>query len=246
MRRAFTLVEVLVVVAIIAVLTAISVPVFVSAKCAAKRAHDLSNLRQIGIALRLYFDDNDWASPPMWMPAIGQPASWVDSLQPYSCSRLLNRSPLDDSPLWGVPNSGRRTSYALNGWFDGLHLQTYHPGTAVLTPSSTAEPASCVLVAPLAVRREGSDFLITGDHFMPEYWGTPPKLRHSQYEGMQWNPASRRPRTIVFDQGAGSSNLLFVDGHAASRTFSSTFTQSFGGPPAVDLYDPAGSSSPDL
>lgn len=58
-RRAFTLIELLVVIAIIAILAAILFPVFAQAKEAAKRAACLSNMRQLGIGMQMYLDDND-------------------------------------------------------------------------------------------------------------------------------------------------------------------------------------------
>jgi len=56
-RLAFTLVELLVVVAIIAVLVAISFPVFAVAKRAAKKSATMSNLRQCGVAALIYEGD---------------------------------------------------------------------------------------------------------------------------------------------------------------------------------------------
>ena len=60
---AFTLIELLVVVAIIAVLVAMLLPALSRAKEAAKRAQCMSNLRQIGIALHMYGNDNDDRAP---------------------------------------------------------------------------------------------------------------------------------------------------------------------------------------
>ncbi|MFN3963478.1 MAG: prepilin-type N-terminal cleavage/methylation domain-containing protein, partial [Fimbriimonadaceae bacterium] len=60
-RRGFTLIELLVVIAIIAILAAILFPVFARAKEAAKKTSDLSNIKQIGLALQIYaadWDDN--------------------------------------------------------------------------------------------------------------------------------------------------------------------------------------------
>ncbi len=59
MRRAFTLVELLVVIAIIAILAAILFPVFAAAKAAAKATTCLSNMNQIGLALQMYLNDDD-------------------------------------------------------------------------------------------------------------------------------------------------------------------------------------------
>jgi prepilin-type N-terminal cleavage/methylation domain-containing protein/prepilin-type processing-associated H-X9-DG protein len=58
-RRGFTLVEMLVVMAIIVLLAAILLPVLVTAKRAANTAVCISNMRQIGVAAQLYLGDHD-------------------------------------------------------------------------------------------------------------------------------------------------------------------------------------------
>lgn len=60
----FTIIELLVVIGIILVLTGILLPVFVRAKTQAGYATCLSNMRQIGVGLLLYEQDNNGYEPP--------------------------------------------------------------------------------------------------------------------------------------------------------------------------------------
>ena len=59
MRRAFTLIEIMVVLAIIGLLAAILFPVFATARAMARRTSCVSQLRQIGMGFAMYGQDND-------------------------------------------------------------------------------------------------------------------------------------------------------------------------------------------
>jgi len=58
-RPGFTVVELLVVIAVIAVLASMLLPALTAARAAARRAQCVDNLRQLGLAAQMYWDEND-------------------------------------------------------------------------------------------------------------------------------------------------------------------------------------------
>ncbi len=90
-QKAFTLIELLVVVAIIGVLAAFVIPAVSDSLKQSKFAKSQSNLRQIGIALQLYAQENSGFFPRatgtidfLQNPAIGDQLSWAQQLDPYT------------------------------------------------------------------------------------------------------------------------------------------------------------------
>ncbi|MCH8979592.1 MAG: prepilin-type N-terminal cleavage/methylation domain-containing protein [Armatimonadetes bacterium] len=100
-QRAFTLIELLVVIAIIAILAAILFPVFASVKLAAKNTVEITQARQIGMALKMYLMDNDDTMPIFYAYNSQPPAGETGHkgievlLYPYTKNKDIFRSPHD-------------------------------------------------------------------------------------------------------------------------------------------------------
>ncbi len=110
-RRAFTILELLIVLGIVAVLAAIIFPVFARARQNARRASCQTHLKQIGLGMMQYARDYDEKMP---LSLTVQGETWVDILHPYIKSDAVFLCPNDLTPF-PLPNPyRRRTSYALN------------------------------------------------------------------------------------------------------------------------------------
>jgi prepilin-type N-terminal cleavage/methylation domain-containing protein/prepilin-type processing-associated H-X9-DG protein len=89
-KQGFTLVELLVVIGIIALLISILLPSLSRARAAADSLDCLSNLRQIGIAVRMYGNDNnDIVVPFKVMRQQNGPGNWNEWGQYYTWFHLL-------------------------------------------------------------------------------------------------------------------------------------------------------------
>jgi len=127
-QAGFTLIELLVVIAIIAILASLLLPALARAKDAGKRIGCLNNMRQLGLSLIMYTDENDGHLPPR-----SHPHRWPSRLQEgYKDLKILlcpndvarPASGPDTTGLYPADEAPR--SYIYNSWNDWF-LEQY-PG----------------------------------------------------------------------------------------------------------------------
>jgi prepilin-type N-terminal cleavage/methylation domain-containing protein len=106
-RDGFTLLELLVVIALIAILAALLLPALAHARSRAQALHCLNNTKQLGIAWQLYATDHDDQLPYNlgYVPTAGPPAAhtrlnWADGLLDWELSAdNTNAATLTDASL---------------------------------------------------------------------------------------------------------------------------------------------------
>ena len=119
-RSGFTLLELLIVVVIIAVLAGISVPVGRSLLGKSREAACLGNLRDLGVGLQLYLQDNNQMLPTLALASEGEDSDMPvleTILLPYLVEKNIFHCPADKKEF---EETG--SSYSWNTTQNGLHI----------------------------------------------------------------------------------------------------------------------------
>jgi prepilin-type N-terminal cleavage/methylation domain-containing protein len=195
--RAFTLIELLVVIAVIAILATIAYPVYTGVIERARVTQDMSNLRQVGLAIQTYLNDNDQVLPVINAPpGTGTVASPV--IYPkYIATRKVFQSPFDKRP--SLETDSAPVSYGIN-----LNMYTVPPGIN-RNMTSVVSPASTILMAPN----------------YPSATGDPANV--ASWPGVATNapnlPLGGGGETKGTHSSGTRINALFCDYHSESLTF---------------------------
>ncbi len=164
-RGGFTLIEVLVVIAIIAVLAALLLPALDKAKARGKQIACLNHLKQLALCSQMYARAKFF---------------------PYASQTEIYRCPADASRIGGLPPV---RSYAMNSWMGSRHMESYSRQAfrTFVRDSETAAAGSATLWV-IADEHEASIddgwFLVTMDDSRP--FASFPATRHQNGYGLNF------------------------------------------------------------
>jgi prepilin-type N-terminal cleavage/methylation domain-containing protein len=156
-RAAFTLIELLVVIAIIALLAAMLLPSLALAKLSAHQTSCLNNLKQLGLSVKMYDDDNKG-----YPVRGGTGAQWPAALYPYYHNTNILACPseialygtllgnLADGTYANYKADNAANSYIMNGWNDVFYDDWSGGGengaTCFLTENMMLYPSLTVII----------------------------------------------------------------------------------------------------
>ena len=190
-RRGFTLVELLVVIAVVGVLVALLLPAVQSARASARSAACKNQMRQIGLAICQYCDLHD-GDFPEWDHA-GEGRSWVKTVADHLEKMDAVRICADDPQAYERLSAGL-TSYVLSDFFVAPNVRNAVRNRRQLTATSKS-----IIAYEIAINSEY-------DHAEASQWFSDKNVRKRTV-------GDYMRRDVQPDRHLGASNYLYVDGH---------------------------------
>jgi prepilin-type N-terminal cleavage/methylation domain-containing protein/prepilin-type processing-associated H-X9-DG protein len=235
-QRGFTMIELLVVVAVIVILVAILFPVFEQAQESARRASCQSNLKQMGTAFKMYLSDYDGYFPP-WrtiLPGLKVPVTgivpwdgrspisegtlfWHELIFPYVKNVDVYTCPSAEQAMARFNEYGRAGGYGYNGGhlmepLAGRAMPSTNPlDWAVISETRIVEPSDMIMITDSTDRAQTSADIGWEDTTEGYYWVHPRQDPRWNYFTSWWKYVSNRHGPGDFN--GGGPNVLFVDGH---------------------------------
>jgi prepilin-type N-terminal cleavage/methylation domain-containing protein/prepilin-type processing-associated H-X9-DG protein len=228
-RKAFTLIELLVVIGIIAILASMLLPALARAKESGKRIQSLNNMRQLGMALMMYTDDNEGKLPPRSHPhrwpsrllaeiGIG-PADNGNVPAGTNTDFKILVCPSDPMPSSGnggpeYPADVAPRSYIYNAWNDFYYEHYNHnpnwrqlarDGAVSISENDIREPSATVV---LAEKASGKTHWYLDYEYNEDIDGMLEQSRHSG--GANYTFADGSAQYLKFGRVLDPINLLLV------------------------------------